>query len=61
MDKSRDIASRASTSIAGEESRISVRLLFASVSHRYRELGQRRGAGCRVRYFLLLLHMRNAD
>jgi len=36
-------------------------LLFASASHRYGKLGRRRGAGRRLRYFLLLSRVRNAD
>ena len=61
ISKSRDIASRASTSSAGEGSGISVVCSFALVPYRYRELGHRRGAGFRLRYFLLFSHVRNAD
>jgi hypothetical protein len=36
-------------------------LFFAAAPHHYFELGQRRGAGYRLRYFLQLSHVRNTD
>jgi hypothetical protein len=59
MAKSRHVASRASSSISAKESGISLVLLYASVSHHYRD--HRRAAGFRLRYFLLFSHVRNPD
>jgi hypothetical protein len=61
MDKSRDIASRASTSIAAEGSGISVVCSLPWYLIIIANLAKGGGAGCGLRYFFLLSHVRNPD